>query len=178
MKFFALTTMSAFLISLFAVGSLMAAGEQESGKSRSQSASQMEQSGQQQSQQLAGAGQQLDSEQIRQVQQALQEKGANPGPVDGIMGPKTQQAIKQFQQDNGIAATGRLDSQTLQALEVQEFMGVSPAFGEREGSDIQQRGEGLDQEQKEEEMDQQQRGGQSDRMDQQQMDQQQKKQSM
>ena len=42
-----------------------------------------------------GAG----SEQVKSVQKALQDKGMDPGPVDGIMGPKTMAALKAFQKD-------------------------------------------------------------------------------
>jgi peptidoglycan hydrolase-like protein with peptidoglycan-binding domain len=35
---------------------------------------------------------------IRQAQQELQKKGYDPGPRDGILGPRTQTAIKGYQQ--------------------------------------------------------------------------------
>jgi len=38
------------------------------------------------------------SETIRTVQQALVDKGMDPGPVDGLMGSKTRQAIRDFQE--------------------------------------------------------------------------------
>jgi peptidoglycan hydrolase-like protein with peptidoglycan-binding domain len=59
-----------------------------------------------------------DSSNITQLQQALNDKGFNAGPVDGLNGPKTQAALKQFQQSQGIAASGKADSQTLAALGV------------------------------------------------------------
>jgi His-Xaa-Ser repeat protein HxsA len=58
------------------------------------------------------------SEQVKKVQKALQEKGADPGPVDGIMGPKTESALKSFQKDQKLPETGRLDSETLAKLGV------------------------------------------------------------
>ena len=57
-----------------------------------------------------------DSSQVSQIQQALNDKGLNAGPVDGKMGPKTKSALKQFQQQQGLQASGQLDSQTLAAL--------------------------------------------------------------
>lgn len=57
---------------------------------------------------------------VREVQQALKEKGIDAGPVDGIFGPKTQSAVREFQQKEGISATGRIDRQTLAALDVDE----------------------------------------------------------
>lgn len=54
---------------------------------------------------------------IRRVQQALANAGYNPGPVDGIRGPRTLSAIENFQQDNDLA-TGELTKETLRALGV------------------------------------------------------------
>jgi len=53
---------------------------------------------------------------VRSAQQALKDDGYNVGPIDGKMGPKTAAALRKFQKDHGIQATGRLDSQTLAAL--------------------------------------------------------------
>ena len=55
---------------------------------------------------------------IRSVQQALVNAGYNPGPVDGISGPKTLQAVTSFQQENNLAA-GELTKETLRALGVE-----------------------------------------------------------
>jgi hypothetical protein len=56
------------------------------------------------------------AEEVRQLQQALKEKGHDPGPIDGVMGPQTQQALRQFQQANGIQATGTLNAETKERL--------------------------------------------------------------
>jgi len=58
------------------------------------------------------------AEQIKKVQKALQEKGADPGPVDGIMGPKTEAALKSFQKEEKLPETGHMDRQTLAKLGV------------------------------------------------------------
>lgn len=79
----------------------------------------------------AGTGQ-LSSTEITQAQQALKAKGHDPGPVDGVMSSKTQQAIKAFQQANGLLATGTLDSQTAAALGVPSVI-AAPARAPREG---------------------------------------------
>lgn len=55
---------------------------------------------------------------IRRVQQALARAGYNPGPVDGVSGPRTVAAIKQFQQDNNLAS-GELTRETLRTLGVE-----------------------------------------------------------
>jgi Putative peptidoglycan binding domain len=54
---------------------------------------------------------------IRGVQQALLDAGFNPGPVDGISGPRTLAALESFQKQNNIAA-GQFTKETLRALGV------------------------------------------------------------
>jgi peptidoglycan hydrolase-like protein with peptidoglycan-binding domain len=63
---------------------------------------------------------------VRDAQQALQDKGHDVGPIDGLMGPKTAAAVREFQQAQGLKATGRLDRETLSALNVQST-GMSDA---------------------------------------------------
>jgi peptidoglycan hydrolase-like protein with peptidoglycan-binding domain len=53
---------------------------------------------------------------VRQVQQALQKKGYDPGPLDGILGPQTKEAVRKFQDFYGIKASGEINNQTLYAL--------------------------------------------------------------
>ena len=56
--------------------------------------------------------------QIRSAQQALQGNGMNPGAIDGIMGPRTQQAVRDYQKQQNLPQTGQLDAATLQKLGV------------------------------------------------------------
>lgn len=65
---------------------------------------------------------------VREVQQALQSKGYDVGPIDGVMGPRTESALREFQQQQGLARSGRIDAQTMSALEVQPS-GRSGAMG-------------------------------------------------
>ena len=58
----------------------------------------------------------MGDEKVKAAQQALKDKGHDPGDVDGKMGPKTQAALRDFQKAQGIQATGRLDAKTAQAL--------------------------------------------------------------
>lgn len=60
------------------------------------------------------------NEETRKVQEALKAKGNDPGPIDGIMGPKTRAAITAFQKANGMKGTGQLDAQTAEKLGVQK----------------------------------------------------------
>jgi len=55
-------------------------------------------------------------EQVERAQQALRDKGQDPGPIDGIMGLRTKAAVKNFQRAEGLRETGRLDSETLTKL--------------------------------------------------------------
>lgn len=52
----------------------------------------------------------------REIQQALQDKGFNPGVIDGVWGKKSANALKEFQRQNGLSASGRIDDRTLSAL--------------------------------------------------------------
>lgn len=56
---------------------------------------------------------------VRQVQQALNQRGFQAGPPDGVMGPATQSALRNFQSSANLQPTGRLNQQTLSALGVQ-----------------------------------------------------------
>lgn len=74
-----------------------------------------------------GRSQQHGASTVRDVQQALQSKGFDVGTIDGVMGPRTQAALRQFQQQQGMTSSGRLDQQTLSALNVS-------AAGDRSGT--------------------------------------------
>jgi peptidoglycan hydrolase-like protein with peptidoglycan-binding domain len=50
------------------------------------------------------------------MQQALKDKGYDPGPVDGIEGPKTISALKDYQKSESVTMTGRLDPGTAARL--------------------------------------------------------------
>jgi hypothetical protein len=52
------------------------------------------------------------------VQRALTKKGYDPGQADGFIGPRTTEAITEFQRDHGLKQTGRIDSSLLQALDL------------------------------------------------------------
>ena len=53
---------------------------------------------------------------VRKAQRVLTDLGYNPGPIDGLWGPKTQSAVYQFQIDNDLFATGMLDMETRKIL--------------------------------------------------------------
>jgi peptidoglycan hydrolase-like protein with peptidoglycan-binding domain len=62
--------------------------------------------------------QNLSKDEIQKIQQALDQKGFKSGQPDGVLGPETKNAIKEFQQKQGWNGTGELDNQTLSALGV------------------------------------------------------------
>jgi Putative peptidoglycan binding domain/PRC-barrel domain len=53
---------------------------------------------------------------IRTAQRQLRERGYYSGSVDGVMGPATEAALRAFQRDRGLKATGRLDPVTMRTL--------------------------------------------------------------
>lgn len=61
----------------------------------------------------------LDRDQVRNVQQNLADRGFDPGRVDGRWGPRTQQALRDFQRNQNMQASGRPDDRTLAALGVE-----------------------------------------------------------
>jgi peptidoglycan hydrolase-like protein with peptidoglycan-binding domain len=74
-----------------------------------------------------------NAEQVKAVQQALKDQGFDPGPIDGVMGGKTKAALKDYQQKEGLKATGQLDAETSAKLGVEgktssaTSSGTSPA---------------------------------------------------
>jgi len=53
---------------------------------------------------------------VIKAQQALKTYGIDPGPIDGIMGPRTRTAIKIYQAENKLHETGILDTETQEGL--------------------------------------------------------------
>ena len=58
----------------------------------------------------------LTPEMVTQVQEQLQQEGYAVGAIDGMWGPRTQQGVLEFQQAEGLEATGQLNEETLAAL--------------------------------------------------------------
>jgi uncharacterized protein YjbJ (UPF0337 family) len=75
---------------------------------------------------LSGDTDSASSEEIRAAQQALQDKGFNPGAVDGRMGSQTKTALKEFQQKNNLTVTGSLDAETRDRLLASSPPAASP----------------------------------------------------
>jgi len=58
----------------------------------------------------------LRGDDVAQMQTALNNLGYNPGPIDGIFGPRTQQAVIRFQRDRGLTPDGIVGILTYGAL--------------------------------------------------------------
>lgn len=64
-----------------------------------------------------------DPAKMMKIQQALKDKGFDPGPIDGKAGTKTREAIQAFQKANNLHVTavqGEIDNETARALGVAE----------------------------------------------------------
>jgi peptidoglycan hydrolase-like protein with peptidoglycan-binding domain len=57
---------------------------------------------------------------IKNVQQALKDKGFDPGAVDGVNGSATRSALKKYQAGQHLTADGRIGPKTLDSLGVKE----------------------------------------------------------
>ncbi|HYH20701.1 MAG TPA: peptidoglycan-binding domain-containing protein [Azospirillum sp.] len=87
----------------------------------------MAQSTAQQGQQNQAGGAQITASpaQVRQVQQVLKQSGYNAGNVNGSWDQQTSQAVRNFQQAQGLEPTGQLNTRTLSALGISGNSGVS-----------------------------------------------------
>ena len=76
----------------------------------------------------------LDRDNVRIVQSALQRRGFDPGPIDGIVGPLTRAAVRKFQEHYGMEGQGQIDNQLLWKLRSATEEGASsPGFCARAG---------------------------------------------
>jgi peptidoglycan DL-endopeptidase LytF len=57
--------------------------------------------------------------QIEQMQRELAARGLYAGAIDGMAGPQTMAALRQFQEQQGLSASGSLDDATRRALGIQ-----------------------------------------------------------
>ena len=87
-----------------------------------------------------------DQDNIKKVQETLRDKGYDPGPIDGVMGSQTREAISQYQKAENLPVTGHLDAQTAGKLGV----GPESVGGDFKaaGKDVGRGGEGVGHEMK------------------------------
>lgn len=60
------------------------------------------------------------------VQQELANRGYRPGPVDGIVGRRTREAIRRYERDNGLPVTGRVTLELVNHIRL--ISGAQPAY--------------------------------------------------
>jgi hypothetical protein len=82
---------------------------------------------------------------VKQAQQALKEKGYDPGPIDGVMGARTKEAIKSFQGASNLPASGTLDAQTSQQLGIRSDNSAMKSRGDMRSDSNTTRGKDTDQ---------------------------------
>lgn len=75
-----------------------------------------------------------DSQTVSQVQQELNLQGHSL-VVDGIHGPKTKSALKEYQRKQGLQASGSVNHQTLASLGIDASVGGSGSFGSSPSQD-------------------------------------------
>jgi hypothetical protein len=82
----------------------------------------------------------------RKLQETLRDKGYDPGPVDGVLGSQTRDAISQYQKSENLPVTGRLDAETAGKLGVGHESGGGDF--KAAGKDVERGGEGVGHEMK------------------------------
>jgi N-acetylmuramoyl-L-alanine amidase len=63
---------------------------------------------------------------VKAVQKELQKRGFSPGTADGVYGPQTADAVRQFQAQKGLVADGEVGPATFKALKI-----PVPAFAKK-----------------------------------------------
>ena len=72
------------------------------------------------------AQQQPTAERYKEIQQALAEKGYFHGPVDGVWGADSTDALKRFQREQNLEEDGKIGSLSLIALGLGPQRGTTP----------------------------------------------------
>ena len=54
----------------------------------------------------------MKNQEVMAAQQALKDKGHDPGKIDGKIGPRTSAMLSDYQKAEGLKVTGRLDNDT------------------------------------------------------------------
>lgn len=54
---------------------------------------------------------------VKEAQWTLRDRGYSPGPIDGILGSRTREALRRYQKDENLPVTGWLDADTKRKVE-------------------------------------------------------------
>jgi peptidoglycan hydrolase-like protein with peptidoglycan-binding domain len=60
----------------------------------------------------------LSADDVRAIQEALQQRGYEPGDADGLWGERSQAAMREFQEDEGLPVSGNIDEAAIRALQL------------------------------------------------------------
>jgi peptidoglycan hydrolase-like protein with peptidoglycan-binding domain len=60
----------------------------------------------------------LTKDQIQLAQERLKAEGFDPGPVNGMLSPQTEAALRRYQEKQGIPVSGALDEATVRELQL------------------------------------------------------------
>jgi peptidoglycan hydrolase-like protein with peptidoglycan-binding domain len=111
---------------------------QQPGTSSKSGISRSEGTGMQAGTESRGAGK-WSKDKVKAIQEALKNKGFDPGAADGVVGPRTGQALREFQKSQNLQVTGRIDDKTASALGV-DSGGMSSSQPSSKESTIGSRG--------------------------------------
>lgn len=73
------------------------------------------------------------TDKVRSVQEALREEGHNVGTADGVLGTRTSSALKEYQRNNNLTVSGKINEETLNHLGIdygEEQKNNTDAFAE------------------------------------------------
>lgn len=103
-------------------------GEEEMEARGAQKPGRMEKSGAESTGARESQGEKWAMHDVKKAQEALKDKGHDPGSIDGVIGPQTRQAIRAFQNASALKETGRLDAETAAKLGIEKgtAAGVRP----------------------------------------------------
>jgi peptidoglycan L-alanyl-D-glutamate endopeptidase CwlK len=73
---------------------------------------------------------------VAALQRDLDASGVSPGPIDGIYGPKTEQAVSQYQRQNGLTVDGKAGIETRSQLYYGGADGVKQLQGDLAGQGL------------------------------------------
>jgi peptidoglycan hydrolase-like protein with peptidoglycan-binding domain len=124
-----LATASVLALSIGGVGAAMAAGAAPGASSTTMPGA---------SSTMPGTSSQVSAtptkDQVEQAQQKLRAEGLYNGPIDGVLGGETTQAVRKYQQKHGLQQTATLDQNTMQSLMGSSSSGASSGAGYGQGS--------------------------------------------
>jgi peptidoglycan hydrolase-like protein with peptidoglycan-binding domain len=81
-----------------------------------------------------GYGQPQGSPRVHALQVRLRAADAPPGPIDGLFGPLTEAAVRQFQARHGLGVDGLVGPRTRTALVRAAVLRLGTGYGDRHGS--------------------------------------------